>query len=360
MTKLLYHWYEEPKHSIVWVNENKLKNLLKNNLQNLKRLPNLRVSTLYKILKQNRVEKERLEKLKIVGINERRLFPINLNRAEFYRIVSSILNEGNLKHDRDYFGYYNQELNLHKILNKNILKIFGFKLNEPKLTKSWNVFRSYSYGIIPRTLKKFGLKPGSKTIGNMDFPSQFNKLQPRELIPHFQQLMLEEMSTSLHLKKRDDKYYLFLQLRYGRSQEITKHIPKKVIENMEPNYWYRFSLLPNEIKVEIKKNKLKLIKKEQELLEKFNIKSWLRPSGIYKTKNNLVKVFWLLLIEEHNSIEKFYKMFVFNSPKLLRLTKKWRKMFRLHPLYKRLKGKQLNYNQIKIIKQKRKEWRTGM
>lgn len=355
MRKLLYHWYEEPKYSIVWVNVNKLKKLSKNNLKNLKRLPCVKVLTLYRILQKNNIEKERLEKLNIVGINQSKLFPINIDQPEFYRIVSSVLNEGNLNSNRDFFEYYNQELNLHKILNENILKTFGFELNKPKIKGNRKVFRSYSYGIIPRALKKFGLKTGNKTTINMYLPKPFLNSDSKKIVPYFQQLMLEEMSTTIRFKRRDDRFYIGFQLRYGRSQDITKLLSIKTIQKISPRIRFKTSLLSNKILMRIKQNILPLMKEEQQLLKMFQIKTSIRPSFFYKIRKNSVKIHWVLNIEENMSIEKFYKNFVFNSPKLLKTTRKWVKMIRFYKIWKNYKGRQLTFSEIEIIKEKIKK-----
>lgn len=241
----LYHWYDEPPNTFIKVKSSKLKLILeglksKSNAKSIEDLllnklkipreqarkyleilekptPKIRVKTLLQLCKHLKINPNQLEKLDAFT----RKFPVNLKSPTITKLLTHMINEGNIsKRKKGKYPkatYENKDPTLHQTIRK-LLENLGVKYTKPPTYRK-NAYTTNIDATTTRILVKAGLKPGKKTITNPTLPTQIYT-NPKLRKYHIQTTLTEEGSSTTRISGKRVR----MEITWDRSIDITNKL----------------------------------------------------------------------------------------------------------------------------------------
>ena len=352
-----FHWYDEGRLSCLEVYGESLRILLLPFLsKNLARpttkkqrekflrlrreataIIRISVVTLLEACELLGVPPEVLERMKLF----RRNYPISLGQPHIYKLMTHLINEGNVV-KRSPRGYYsNLDISLHDRVAGLVTSLGGY----------WS--RRMGHDNVPETcvgaaavklLTKAGMVPGKKTRGQYLLHLPKRILDDPELSRyHISATMTEEGWPSLGLQV-DSKPRIIIG--YSRSIDVTDILPLEYVQSLEIGKKLSPGQIPHEIKSIIQIQPFPILDDEITIIEKrLQIETLVNLTGLYKSKIGRVTVEWRVTLEGPESVKRYEDSFGFLAGS------KVEKRFKLiWGLYEEYKDRPLSQNDIEYLK----------
>ena len=383
----LYHWYDEPPNALITIKSSKLKLILeelklKLNAKSIEDLllnklkiprkqarkylkilekptPKLKVKTLLQLCKHLKINPNQLELLDAFT----RKFPVNLKSPTITKLLTHMINEGNIsKRTKGKYPkatYDNKDPTLHVYIRK-LLENLGVKYEKPPTYKK-NAYTTNIDATTTRILVKAGLKPGKKTITNPTLPTPiYTNPQLRKY--HIQTTLTEEGSSTVRISGKRVK----MEITWDRSIDITDKLTPKQKQTLkqilEKEKEKRIPIGKVKKKIKDKKiansiiaiaygNSPKLVREETALLNKLHIsdvkqkivKSY--PMRIQLSKDGRFTVAWRAYIANPKAIDLIVKKYG-----MLPNTWKEERLKKQYEIYLKYREKRLSDEEIKQVK----------
>ncbi|MFH1209255.1 MAG: hypothetical protein V1663_00490 [archaeon] len=314
---LLFNWYENPDNILVLLEQKASKDLFlmlkqryKSN-KNISKMVGIDSKTLFYINQNKLIRLKTLKKI----LNNLKLdynlynqnikgfggvkdyldlkFPINLNSINTPILIAAFMSDG---HNEDQHPHY---ANTGFLGDKIINSAKSFIINIPYEFRNEHV---RFHPILGRILLKLGVPYGCKSRINPDVPKTiFSK---REWM---KQYLIQVFDDEGHAATKISRKIVL-----GRSV-ILINFPENFSRSMEFSEKIYFNNLPENIKNIVLKNPPKLLVSEQNILNKFGIRSSLRCRSICKYQTR-VSSEWVVEISGKENIRNFNNKIGFSDP----------------------------------------------
>jgi len=262
----------------------------------------IRVVTLLEACELLGVSPEVLERMKLF----RRDYPISLGRPQIYKLMTHLINEGDVV-KRSPRGYYsNLDMSLHDRVAGLVTSLGGYWSR--RMGKD-NVPETCIGATVVKLLTKAGMVPGKKARGQYFHHLPKRILDNPELSRyHISATIAEEGWPSLSLKI-DTKPRIIMG--YSRSIDVTDILPREYVQSLEIGKKLSTGLIPNEIRYMIRKQPFPLLTDEINIIEKSGIETSIYLTSLYKSKKGRVTVEWRVTWEGPDSVKRYEDIFGF-------------------------------------------------
>ena len=382
LSKILYHWYDEPPSAYVELNAEKFKQLLEEfNLSWRAIIPEgrktvkIKVGELLELCKRFGLDPNLLEERAVFT----RKFPVNLRSRALIKLKTHILNEGSISlrtnRRQPKAKYINKDPALHKYVMDLLRQLGAPRLKPPKYREDKNAYVTYLDSATARILHRAGIPIGAKTVTN---PSLDPKVyvDPELQRYHFQATLTEEGTSIVRVKGRR----VAMRISWARGIDITDKLTEEQKEKLKeiigPVGRIALGKLMDKIEDEkmssdilevIERNKPKLINEEVALLNQLYKKQVeprfveAYPERMQLSKEGRFTVLWRAYMDKPKAIDIIVREYG-----ALPGTWKDERLRRQYEIFLKYRGRKLREKEIIEIKKQinsipsrmPKEWRV--
>jgi len=326
-----YHWWQEPEYIQLPIDNEKIAELLNEEMKNVKaknigellrkynvgefeasyhycyRILNKLVTKstvkgLVRLCNQLNIPYIELEKRKIFPKHN---FPYNQADPALWKLATHVLNEGSID-KKHVISYANKDPVLHWYFKKAVTEAGG-KYYGPYKAKNKLLYESHADPLTGRRLTMIGVPQGAKTIHEPVI--DLSKMTPEAWKYHIQTTIAEEGSATLRESKKE---WVGMCIEWSRGIDVTKYVPKDILSTLEPGK-HRVSVILKEIpeiyEILLLHPPKLLLQEHNELIRRHEDeiprRKWhdIYLSQVYISKDQRISTVWKLYIISQTLVE---------------------------------------------------------